>query len=169
MILSPYGKISDMSKVRIQPVRVKHLPALERQFRRAAHGSFSYLPPNDMRDIIHQNRLSQLTIGKFHPNRIVLTAHRDGDLLGYAIGSVEKGSANLYWLYVEPELRGQNLGLKLLSSLRKEAQRKGAKELVLATYDHQKFYARQGFQLVDERHLHGVDMKIMKLVFGHEE
>jgi GNAT superfamily N-acetyltransferase len=158
-----------MSQIKITSVPLRQLNALRQQFITAAHNSFSYLPPDDRDTIMHQNRLSQLVIGKLHPKRIILTATRNNQLLGYAIGSVERTSANLYWLYVRPDTRGQNVGLKLVSALRRCVEAKGATQLVLSTYDHERFYARQGFETTDTRQLHGVKMKIMRLRFSHEK
>ena len=83
--------------------------------------------------------------------------------MGYAIGSRTSKEAYLYWLYVAPDIRGQNVGLRLLSQVCREMERRNVDSLTLVTHDHRNYYQRQGFKYQDSRELHGVKMDVMQL------
>lgn len=93
---------------------------------------------------------------------IAVARNKDG-LVGFAISGIKNELANLFWLYVNPSQRGARLGESLLQFVCENCKRKGVRKLALSTHDHEQFYARHGFQTVDEQELHGVPMKIMQL------
>ncbi len=161
--------MADMTEIMVGPIRLRDLGKLRRQFEVAANSSFSYLEPRYRSQVIKDNNLPRLIVAWVRPDRLLLAAMKDGVLLGYIIGSVERPSANIYWLYVDPASRGQNVGLRLLAAFRRHAEKLGARNLVLATYDHQPYYARQGFKTVDKKTLHGKPMDIMALRIASNE
>lgn len=155
-----------MSNIVIQPARLRHLPPLRRQFVDALRKSFTYIDPAEQLKIERDNRLHRLMASWIRPSRILTVAHDGTDIKGFAIGSVSGATAQLYWLYVSPDSRGENLGLKLLTSTLRIAQQKGADHLALSTYDNERYYSRQGFKTIDSQIVHGVEMKIMRLQIG---
>jgi N-acetylglutamate synthase-like GNAT family acetyltransferase len=98
-----------------------------------------------------ENNLWSMVKGVVHPRRILLVAKDRGRIIGYVIGSVPAGGhGQIYWLFVGPDYRGQNVGLALLSRILKVMQAKGAKRATLITHDHAPYYARQGFKLIEK-------------------
>src|SRR3712207_6640108 len=120
----------DMTDILVGPIRLRDLPKLRRQFEVAANSSFAYLEPAHRRQVIKDNNLVRLGIAWAHPKRVLLGARRGDELLGYIIGSIENANANLYWLYVDPDSRGQNVGLRLLAAMRRLAEDRGVNSLV---------------------------------------
>lgn len=111
-----------------------------------------------MRDHSHL----KILLATIMPRRIILAAFIDGQLSGYAVGSVPKcGSGQLYWLYVDPLHRGNKTGLVLLSRMIRLEASKGAKEVILATHDHRQYYQRQGFKYQQTIQEGGVPLDLM--------
>ena len=147
----------------VEPVKTRHLPKLDRLFKYAANTSFGYLDDHNRKELLRQNNFSRLTAAKLHPRRIVIIARRGNDLVGYAIGAVINGNSYLYWLYVHTDARGLSIGSKLISRACSEAAKRGAKQLLLSTYDHGDYYDRKGFKQVTRQRLHGLDMDIKSI------
>ena len=123
---------------------------------------FTYFPDEIQNKVIADHRKTKLLLAALHPRRIVLTAHHDGQLVGYAIGSVPKGGqGQLFWLYVDPSRRGSNTGLALLGRMLRSQRMLGARDVTLATHDHRRYYERQGFVRREGRTIDGVTMDIM--------
>lgn len=152
-----------MQNIHISLVKLHEIPAVRRQFLDAIHGSFSYIAPSYQRKILQHNSLVRLYGSYFRGDRTIVVARNKDGLVGFAIGGIKNELANLFWLYVSPDQRGARLGESLLQFFCEDCKRKGARKLALSTYDHERFYARHGFQTVDEQKLHGVPMKIMQL------
>ncbi|HSX01235.1 MAG TPA: GNAT family N-acetyltransferase [Candidatus Saccharimonas sp.] len=153
----------------ITEASLSHLPALRRLFVDAVRTHFTYFTPRIQRRVIREHNLLRLGRAALHPHRVVLVAHAGNQLVGYAIGSVPApGSGQLYWLYVDPAQRGQNLGLSLLSRMLRLQQQRGAIEVTLATHDHRRYYERQGFAWVENRLVDGVNMDIMRFRVGKQ-
>lgn len=152
-----------MQGVSISLVKLREIPAVRRQFIDAIHGSFRYISPAYSDKILQHNSLLRLYGSHFRPDRSIAVARNGGRVIGYAIGGITGGLANLFWLYVDPSYRGQQIGLKLLQFFCDECQNKGATKIALSTYDHEEFYKQFGFITLDEQELHGVPMKIMQL------
>jgi predicted N-acetyltransferase YhbS len=151
-----------MTKIEITEASLPSLPALRRLFVGAVHNHFQYFPDHVRRRVIQEHSLWRLTMAAVDPKRVVLTAKSDNRIIGYAIGTAPKvGPAQLFWLYVEPDQRGKNLGLSLLSRMLKTLGAKGAAEVSLATHDHRRYYERQGFKWVRHTTIDGVDMDIL--------
>ena len=156
-----------MTQIVIREARLGEVRALEALFVQAVHSHFSYFPAPVRDQVIAQHRSWPLARAVMHPRRVVLIARQAGRLIGYAIGSVPAGSSGqLYWLYVDPEFRGQNIGLSLLSRMLKVQRLKGAVEIILATHDHRRYYERQGFTYLERRLIDEVPMDIMAFQLG---
>lgn len=157
-----------MSKAEIHKIKIKHLRPLRTQFKKAAHSSFSYLPNNELDRVIKDNSLIHLGVSWAHPRRIMLGLSKGKRLCGYAIGSFDnKGTASLFWLYIDPNLRGRGEGHLLLSSFIDRVGQKGCRRLTLSTHTHQDYYKKHGFESIKQEVLHGVPMDIMKLkIYG---
>jgi ribosomal protein S18 acetylase RimI-like enzyme len=94
----------------------------------------------------------------------VVVADDDGRLLGACLGlitfSTWRGCRGLYVvdLFVEPEARGRNIGLKLLREEARRAARRGAEFIKLEVDESnagaERFYARLGFAKKAEDRLH---------------
>ncbi len=145
-----------MDTITITPVRLRSVPNLSRLFVTAVDRHFGYFPVDTRLRVIKEHRPLKLLIAAFRSRRIILTATLNGRLIGYAIGNVPKDHhGQFFWLYVEPAVRGNNTGLALLSRMIKLQRELGALDVTLATYDHRRYYERQGFvwrskQLIDE-------------------
>lgn len=95
-----------------------------------------------------------------------MASYHQGVLTGFAIASLSAQGAYVYWLYVDASVRGQRVGLRLLEAVRKLSEKRGARSMSLATHNHQGYYRRHGFETIDQRDLHGVEMDIMKMDYN---
>jgi predicted N-acetyltransferase YhbS len=151
-----------MTKIAISEASLPSLPHLRRLFVGAVQNHFQYFPEHIQRRVIREHSLWRLALAAVDPRRVVLVARSDKRIIGYAIGaSPAVGPAQLFWLYVEPDQRGKNLGLSLLSRMLKTLGAKGAAEVSIATHDHRRYYERQGFKWVRHTTVDGVDMDIL--------
>ena len=151
-----------MTNIRISEASPLSLPALNRLFVNAVHNHFQYFPDHVRQRVIRDHSLWRLALAAADPRRVVLTAKQDHRIIGYAIGAKPTtGPAQLYWLYVEPDHRGSNIGLSLLSRMLKHLGAKGATDVSIATHDHRRYYERQGFKWVNNTIIDGVKMDIL--------
>jgi GNAT superfamily N-acetyltransferase len=134
----------------------------------AVRTHFTYFPEIEQEKVIRDHRLIKLLLASINPRRVILTAYHGGELVGYAIGSVPSdGKGQLFWLYVDPRRRGNNTGLTLLSRMLRVQGQLGATQVTLATYDHRRYYERQGFVLHDAYAVEGVLLDIMIFKLGN--
>jgi ribosomal protein S18 acetylase RimI-like enzyme len=153
---------SQTSQTHIALVRTRDLPQLKRLFEQAVRDHFAYFPAGVQNDVIRGHSLIKLAKAKYDPRRIVLVARRGPRIVGYCIAAVPShGPSQLFWLYVEPDHRGINLGLSLLSRTLKLMAAKGARDIFIATHDHRRYYERQGFKFSDRTIQQGIPMDIM--------
>jgi ribosomal protein S18 acetylase RimI-like enzyme len=153
----------DTEKIVIKRLPLRHIFTLHRLFREAVYASFTYFDQEIQSQTIRSHSPRRLFTALVNPRRLILTAWKQDTLIGYAIGSVPKdGAGQLYWLYVVPGVRGNNTGLALLSRFLKSERALGAVTVSLATYDHRKYYERQGFKFINTSIISGVSMDIMK-------
>ena len=151
-----------MTKIVISEARLHQLPALNRLFVGAVHKHFGYFPSDVRSRVIHDHSLLRLILASADRRRVVLVARAGRRIVGYAIGaSPSIGPAQLFWLYVEPDHRGANTGLSLLSRMIKLLGTKGAEVVSIATHDHRRYYERQGFKFVRKTVVDGVKMDIL--------
>lgn len=145
----------------VRPLKIREIPALHRQFLAAIDGSFGYIDGIYRQKIRQDNSRARLLFACVHPKRVILVGSDGGELTGYAIGAVKGNQASLYWLYVTPQSRGQQLGLALLQAFEDTSKGLGGIKVGLSTYDHQGYYSNLGYETVKEELLHGKPMKIM--------
>lgn len=151
-----------MGRLTITQATIFQLPALHRTFARAVEEHFSYFPPEVRAKVTKDHSLWNLLLAALDRRRVLLLAMQDGRIIGYAIGAAPAvGPAQLFWLYVEPDQRGRNTGLKLLSRMVKMLAARGAKVVSLATHDHRRYYERQGFKFHHHAVQDGVSMDIL--------
>lgn len=151
-----------MSRINIAQAGLLSLPAVNRLFSHAVEAHFTYFPQAVRKRVIQEHRLSKLFLATLDPRRVILIARQGGRIVGYCIGAVPTtGPAQMYWLYVEPDSRGANIGLSLLSRMLKLLAAKGAQEISLATHDHRRYYERQGFKFREKTMVDGVEMDIL--------
>lgn len=156
-----------MSKIKIQSASPRSLLALNRLFAEAVVGHFDYFSSQVQRQVVRDHSVVKLLLATVHPRRVILVARHGNRIIGYAIGAAPAtGPAQLFWLYVDPDFRGANTGLSLLSRMLKTLAQKGASEVSIATHDHRKYYERQGFKFVENKRVHDVDMDILKFRLG---
>jgi ribosomal protein S18 acetylase RimI-like enzyme len=156
-----------VSDVKIQSASPRSLAALNRLFAAAVSGHFDYFTNEVQRQVIRDHSVPKLLLATIDPRRVILTAKIGGRIIGYAIGAAPStGPAQLFWLYVDPEFRGANTGLSLLSRMLKTLAEKGAREVSIATHDHRKYYERQGFKFIENKPVHGVNMDILVFRLG---
>jgi N-acetylglutamate synthase-like GNAT family acetyltransferase len=138
-------------------------------FERAVREHFAYFPDDVQQRVIREHSLARLLRARIDRRRVVLVARRRGQLAGYCIAAVPpSGPAQLFWLYVEPEHRGTNTGLSLLSRTLQQMEKRGADSIFLATHDHRRYYERQGFKYSHSEQQHGIDMDIMSFAVRRE-
>jgi predicted N-acetyltransferase YhbS len=146
----------------ITEASVLSLPALSRLFAKAVHEQFNYFSDSVQAEVVKEHSVPKLYLAVFDSRRVVLIAKLGERVIGYAIGAAPKvGPAQLFWLYVEPDQRGNRLGLSLLSRMLKTLGDKGARTVSIATHDHRRYYERQGFQFLKNTLVDGVDMDIL--------
>jgi ribosomal protein S18 acetylase RimI-like enzyme len=152
----------ETTRLIIAPVRTRELLQLKRLFEQAVRHHFTYFPKSTQQDVITSHSLGKLLRANLDPHRIILVARSGGRIVGYCIGAVPRsGPAQLFWLYVEPEFRGTNTGLSLLSRTIKLMESRGAADVFIATHDHRGYYERQGFKHQSRVTQHGIPMDIM--------
>lgn len=157
-----------MSQINISEAPVLLLPDLNRMFAHAVDAHFAYFSEPVRRRVVREHTIPKLFLAAVDHRRIILVARAGDQLIGYAIGAVpQSGPAQIYWLYVDPNHRGQNTGLKLLSRMLKLQEAKGAREVSIATHDHRRYYERQGFVRVDNKMVDGVNMDILTYKIGN--
>jgi predicted N-acetyltransferase YhbS len=151
-----------MSRITIRQASLRFLPALSRLFAHAVATNFTYFPPAVQQRVIRDHAVPKLLLAAADPRRILLVARQGHDIVGYAIGAVpRRGPAQLFWLYVNPEHRGANIGLSLLSRMLKLQAAKGAEIVSIATHDHRRYYERQGFKFFKKTTIDGIQMDIL--------
>lgn len=151
-----------MTRIIIAPASVASLIMLQKLFASAVATHFAYFPPSVQQRVIRSHSVFKLLLAKLDPRRTILLAKLDGKIVGYAIGAAPKvGPAQLFWLYVDPDHRGSNTGLSLLSRMLKHLTVRGAKVVSLATHTHRSYYERQGFKFVERTLIDGVQMDIL--------
>lgn len=151
-----------MSRIVIAPASPTSLLALHRLFAGAVATHFSYFPPEVQKSVIRDHSVFRLILATIDPHRVILVARTQGKIIGYAIGAAPAiGPAQLFWLYVDPDFRGANTGLSLLSRMLRHLQAKGAQVVSIATHDHRAYYERQGFKFVKKTLNNGVNMDVL--------
>lgn len=150
----------------VRAARISDVPRLTETFKKAVTAHFDYLSPDYRNTVLRQNRATRIALSVIKPSRVILLAVQNKAILGYAFGSLPfDGRAQLYWLYVDPNARGKNIGLSLLSKMLQTVENKGAEQLQLVTYRYTPYYARQGFKPVSKIMLGGVEQDIMRFEF----
>lgn len=152
--------------ITIAPVRVRELLTLRRLFARAVRDHFAYFSPDTQAEIIANHSLLKLSLAKFDTRRVILVARTESKIIGYAIGAAPvSGPAQLFWLYVDPDHRGANLGKSLVAHALKQLKNKGATVVSIATRDYRKYYERQGFEFISKNVVNGEQMDILTFEF----
>jgi len=143
--------------------------ALQRLFAQAVRDHFDYFAPAVQQKIIADHSLSRLAKAMVDSRRVILVARTPEKLIGYAVAATSKTGLNqLFWLYVDPDFRGANTGLSLLSRSLKHLRAKGAHEVWIATHDYRKYYERQGFTFIRKDIVHGAEMDILSFNFREQ-
>jgi predicted N-acetyltransferase YhbS len=151
-----------MNQTQIRQASVASLPALNRLFTAAVDGHFGYFPPEVRQRVIREHSVGRLLKATLDSRRVILVAWRDNKIIGYCLGSAPKvGPAQIYWLFVDPDYRGSNIGLNLLSHMLKLLAAKGAKTISIATHDHRRYYERQGFKFLKNTTIDSVKLDIL--------
>jgi N-acetylglutamate synthase-like GNAT family acetyltransferase len=142
-------KTASHQTIKIMPMNLADAIETRRVFVDAVENHFDYLDPEYRKEVLKSNSLLRLALSAVRPRRFVLIAKHRDKIVGYCIGSAPKdGRAQVYWLFVDPTLRGSNIGLKLLARMLKNLELAGAHEAVLITHNYAKYYMRQGFQQI---------------------
>jgi N-acetylglutamate synthase-like GNAT family acetyltransferase len=151
-----------VSRIVIAPATVSSLVTLNKLFAEAVYTHFDYFPKGVQKRVIKDHSVPRLLLATLDSRRTILLAKSGRKIVGYAIGAAPaEGPAQLFWLYVDPDYRGANTGLTLLSRMLKHLAAKGAKVVSIATHTHRAYYERQGFKFVEQRVVDGVQMDIL--------
>ena len=137
--------------VTVKPMRFREAREVHRVFVKALLQHFEHFDDSYKQAVLAQNTLASLARAALTPSRVILVAKDQTAIIGYMIASVPRDkNGQLYWLFVDSAYRGQNIGLMLLSRGLKVMKTKGAHTATLVTHDHAKYYARQGFKLIEK-------------------
>ena len=148
--------------ITIQPLRLIEARRAHALFVDALTHHFGYFNTAYRQQVLAENTWWSMVKGVIHPRRLLLVAKDGSRVIGYVIGSIPPDQhAQIYWLFVDPDYRGQNIGLALLSRMLKVMRAKGAAKASLLTHDHAKYYARQGFKLVRKEHDGKIDTYVL--------
>lgn len=151
------------SPVVIRRPRPWEAARLKRLFTHAIEGSFDYFTPDYQQLVQRGNTTPKILLGSLRRDRIILTAFLGKELVGYLFGAIdEDGMGHIFWLYVSPDARGHNVGLALLARALRIMREKGAHTAELATYDHRRYYERQGFSLYGSREEGGCRIDVLR-------
>jgi N-acetylglutamate synthase-like GNAT family acetyltransferase len=154
--------MNNVPPVVIAQANLLDLRPLNRLFRAAVRQHFGYFPLAVQNRVIAQHDLMRLGRAIVHPSRVVLVARHAGRIIGYAIGAVPRSKVGQFnWLYVEPSYRGHRTGLQLTNQMIQQQRRRGATVMYLATHNHQPYYERQGFNVINRQEVDGVAMTVM--------
>ncbi len=146
----------------IRDIRPAETPRLRRLFTRAVAEDFNYFPEAYRRQVLRDNNLPRLMVAAIRPARILLGSWWDDNLIGYSIAGINgNDTGKIYWLYVAPEGRGQNLGRSLLERSLQVMRRRGMNRVSLVTHNYGDYYTKFGFQTEKRQQLYGVPMNIM--------
>jgi GNAT superfamily N-acetyltransferase len=77
----------------------------------------------------------------------VVLKDKSGEVRGGARGVVRMGAVDLQTLWLDKDLRGDGSGARIVQAVEKEAKQRGARAVLLFTYDFQArgFYERLGY------------------------
>lgn len=114
------------------------------------------LSPEGLKSIVRAEfDPDRLTERRESDDDVVLVAENDGEAVGFATGSLVDGDGEIDWLFVDPEVRGQDIGTELFEAVRDELESLGAdtvRALVLSENEegHQ-FFEQFGYEEADSR------------------
>lgn len=153
-----------MSDIIIKTIPPYHNGRLHVLFKRALQSDFAYFSQEYRGAVAKQHSRLKLTIGSVHPQRLFLGVYHSRELVGYSISSYRGDSSFLYWLFVTPRLRKQQLGRRLLNTTEQHLTRRGVDTIHLVTHNQEPFYQVHGYtthkKFVDD--ISGVAMSSMQ-------
>jgi ribosomal protein S18 acetylase RimI-like enzyme len=159
--------VAPTTTIDIAPPGLRDIESLQRLFRQALRQDFQYFPPSYTDRICRQNNFWHLLMARFRHERIMEVAKLHGAIVGYALGSVTpQGNGELYWLYVDPAQRTHDIGARLLDTVMRELQERGAAKLTLVTYDLKDYYLHRGFEYRGKQRIHSLDFDVMEYKLG---
>ncbi|WP_415382502.1 GNAT family N-acetyltransferase [Halosimplex sp. TS25] len=131
-------------------------PAIRDVARRSLQASYS-LGPGAITDAISE-WYGEDTVGETlaDPDRVVLAAERDGQVVGFAESerSADGETATILWLHVDPAYRGESIATALFERTRDRLEESGVERVagrVLEDNDDgNDFYEAQGFERVGQ-------------------
>src|SRR5674476_587055 len=104
--------------IKIKALRPWQVTTLHRLFVAALDADFTFIDPADRARIKTQNSRAHLAASLVRHHRHIFLAWQNGEAIGYIIAGTDvDGSGNIDWLYVKPGVRGNRIGLKLLSRM----------------------------------------------------
>jgi len=149
--------------VQIRPLRLRDVRRLHRLFLRALDSDFSYFPPGYVRQVKLQNSPTNLLRAWFDRRRLILVAVRGRQPVGFAFSAAHRDKiGHLYWLYVDPDLRGKRVGRDLLQLSLDGMQRRGMHSVELVTYNFDGYYKKHGFYHRGTSKLHDSQLHVMQ-------
>lgn len=166
-----------MSKPRDKslPISIKSLrpwqaTKLQQLFVEALEADFTFIDLTHRCTIKTQNATRHLAMAAVKPKRHIFLAWQEGVIIGFVIAGRDRNrSSNIDWLYVKPGIRGNNIGLKLLSRMMHRLSLYGVRYVTLVTYAYTDYYRRQGFRVLRQVESDGVMQDLMKYDFHHDE
>lgn len=165
--VSKYVDTQNDTSVVIQKVGFGELNRLNKLFIQSIDDGFGYFDDSFKETLAKQHNLPRLVKAYLSPKASLFVAKEGSqidELKAYCFVRQDGLIAYLYWMYVQPSVRGTGLGTRLLDTAMDEARRRNVDSLQLITHDKEAFYQRAGF--VPIRHvsglLGGADMVMME-------
>jgi len=158
--------MTEVAKIRqLQAQQVRQLRQL---FRQGLASDFDYFPRDYLNAVDRANSAPRLLLAVIRPSRLILIAQQGRKLVGYTITGFESpGEAFLYWVYVDPKIRGHRVGRRLMAETLSRLKQRNIQKVRLATHDYVDYYRRYGFKSRPEQSfsIGPTKMYIMELQF----
>lgn len=138
--------------VSVQPIRLRHCQSLSRLFKRALAEDFAYFPGRYVDGLAKQHSPSRFVRASLNKRRLLLGLFDGSQLIGYSIADYSQlTDADIFWLYIKPEYRGQGQGSVLLKATLLRLADAGVVHVYLLTHQQVAFYKRFGFEELDAK------------------
>lgn len=158
------------SEIKIKALRPWQVTTLYRLFITALDADFTFIDPVNREQIKLQNSRAHLAATVLRHHRHIFLAWHNSEAVGYIIAGTDVDkSGNIDWLYVKPDQRSHNIGLKLLSRMMRRLRLYGADHVTLVTYAYTNYYRRQGFKVVRRVASDGIEQDLMKYEYFDDQ
>lgn len=136
----------------VKPIPLRGSRSASSLFKRALAEDFSYFPGPYVEDLAKQHGPLRFIRAGLNKNRLLLGLYDHSRLIGYSISDyTQRTDADIFWMYVSPEYRGEGYGMVLLKATLLRLADAGVVHVYLLTHQQVEFYKRCGFEQLDVR------------------